>query len=260
MNSTGPGHASVTRQLMTLRDELVHEANASNLNFYVLDVGGLTEGGTKGGMYWLSRLTGGAFLPGNSPMASLQKFDDLSSNFYSLAYRPPHPDDGKYHRITVRLKKPGSYSLQYREGYGAMPLDVRLQRTLASPAAAMLAVQSSMIPLSVTTGSPGSVVRGKTLVPLSVSVPLRNLQFIPGSNGSNAQVDFYVSVFEDGKNVGVEHYTTNAHANGNGPTSEGQLTHSATLRLRSGRQHTVIVAIHDQVSDAVAYSSREITF
>jgi VWFA-related protein len=260
MNSTGPGRASVTRQLITLRDELVHEANAANLNFYVLDVGGLTEGGTKAGMYWLASLTGGAFLPGNSATASLQKFDDLSSNFYSLAYRPPHPDDGKYHRITVRLKKPGSYSLQYREGYGAMPLDVRLERTLASPAAAMLAVQSSTIPLSVTTGSPGSVVRGRTLVPLSVSVPLRNLQFIPGFNGSNAQVDFYVSVFEDGKNVGVERYTTKAHAKGNSPTSEGQLTHSATLRLRSGRQHTVIVAIHDQVSDAVAYSSREITF
>ena len=37
-------------------------------------------------------------------------------------------------------------------------------------------------------------------------------------------------------------------------------THSATLRLRRGRQNTVVVAIHDQVSDAVAYSSRELTF
>jgi VWFA-related protein len=259
MNSTGSGRASVAHQLITLRDELVHEANAANLNFYVLDLAGVTQTGTKAGMYWLSRLTGGAFLPGNSTTASLQRFDDLSSNFYSLAYRPPHPDDGKYHRITVRLKKPGSYSLQYREGYGAVPFDVRLERTLASPASAMLAVQTSTIPLSVTTGSPSNV-RGKTLVPLSVSVPLRSLQFIPGFNGSNAQVDFYVSVFEDGRNVGVQHFTTKAHANGNSPTSEGQLTHSATLRLRSGRQHTVVVAIHDQVSDAVAYSSREITF
>ena len=259
MNSTGPGRASVARQLITLRDELVHEANAANLNFYVLDLAGVTQTGTKAGMYWLSRLTGGAFLPGNSTTASLQTFDDLSSNFYSLAYRPPHPDDGKYHRITVRLKKPGSYSLQYREGYGAVPLEARLERTLASPAAAMLAVQTSTIPLSVTTGSPNSV-RGKTLVPLSVSVPLRNLQFIPGFNGSNAQVEFYVSVFEDGRNLGVQHYTTKAHAKGNSPTSEGVLTHNATLRLRSGRQHTIVVAIHDQVSDAVAYSSREITF
>jgi VWFA-related protein len=259
MSSSGPGRASVARQLITLRDELVQEANAANLNFYVLDLAGITQTGTKAGMYWLSRLTGGAYLPGNSTTASLQKFDDLSSNFYSLAYRPPHPDDGRYHRIKVTLKKPGSFSLQYREGYGAVSFDVRLEQTLASPVAAMLAVQNSAIPLSVTTGSPSSA-KGRTLVPLSVSVPLRNLQFIPGSHGSNAQVDFYVSVFEDGKNVGVEHYTTKAHANGDSPTSAGQLTHSATLRLRNGRQHTVVVAIHDQVSDAVAYSSRELTF
>jgi len=257
--SAGAGHAAAVRQLITLRDALVHDANAANLNFYVLDLSGVATIGTKGGMYWLASLTGGAFLPGNSAMASLQKFDDLSSNFYSLAYRPPHPEDGRYHRIKVSLKKPGSYTLQYREGYGAVPFDVRLERTLTSPAAAMLAVQSSTIPLSVTTGSPSNA-KGRTLVPLSVSVPLRNLQFIPGSNGSNAQVDFYVSVFEDGKNVGVEHYTTKAHAKGDSPTADGQLTHSATLRLRSGRQHTVVVAIHDQVSDAVAYSSRELTF
>ena len=257
--SLGSGHAAAVRQLITIRDALVRDANAANLNFYVLDLAGVTSTGTKGGMYWLASLTGGAFLPGNSTTASLQKFDDLSSNFYSLAYRPPQPDDGRYHTIKVRLKKPGSYTLQYREGYGAVPFEVRLERTLTSPAAAMLAVQSSTIPLSVTTGSPRSA-KGKTLVPLSVSVPLRNLQFIPGSNGANAQVDFYVSVFEDGKNVGIEHYTTKAHANGDSPTSDGQLTHSATLRLRSGRQHTVVVAIHDQVSDAVAYSSREITF
>jgi VWFA-related protein len=257
--SSGSGRAAALRQLITLRDALVHDANAANLNFYVLDLSGVTTTGTKGGMYWLASLTGGAYLPGNSATSSLQKFDDLSSNFYSLAYRPPHPDDGRYHRIKVHLKKPGSYTLQYREGYGAVPFEVRLERTLTSPAASMLAVQSSTIPLSVMTGSPSDA-KGRTLVPLSVSVPLRNLQFIPGANGSNAQVDFYVSVFENGKNVGIEHYTTKAHANGDSPTADGQLTHSATLRLRRGRQHTVVVAIHDQVSDAVAYSSREITF
>lgn len=257
--ASGSGRAAAVRQLITLRDALVHDANAANLNFYVLDLSGITSIGTKGGMFWLASLTGGAYLPGNSAAASLQKFDDLSSNFYSLAYRPQHPDDGRYHRIKVQLKKPGPYTLQYREGYGAVPFEIRLERTLTSPAAAMLAVQTSTIPLSVTTGSPSSA-KGKTLVPLSVSVPLRNLQFIPGSTGSNAQVDFYVSVFENGKNVGIEHYTTKAHANGDSPTSDGQLTHNATLQLRRGRQHTIVVAIHDQVSDAVAYSSREITF
>ena len=94
----------------------------ANLNFYVLDLAGLTSTGVKGGMYWLASLTGGAYLPGNSTTASLQKFDDLSSNFYSLAYKPPNPDDGRYHSIKVRLKKAGSYTLQYREGYGAVPI------------------------------------------------------------------------------------------------------------------------------------------
>jgi VWFA-related protein len=260
LSGSGSGSAAAARQLITLRDSLVHAANDANLNFYILDLSGLTSTGTKGGMYWLARNTGGAFFPGNSTASSLQTFDSLSSNFYSLGYRPPHPDDGRYHRITVRLKKPGTFSLQYREGYGAVPFDVRLEQTLTSPAAAMLAVQSSTtIPLSMSTGQPSSM-RDKTFVPLSVSVPLRNLQFIPDSKGSNAQIDFYVSVFEDGKNIGLERYTTKAHAKGDSSTADGQLTHSGTLRLRRGRQHTIVVAIHDQVSDAVAYSSRELAF
>jgi VWFA-related protein len=256
----GFGPAAAARQLVTLRDELVHEANAANLNFYVLDLSGTTSIGTKGAMYWLASMTGGALLSDNSTTASLQKFEQLSSNFYSMAYRPPHADDGKYHRIVVRLKKPGAYHLQYREGYGAMPLEARLQQTLSSPASAMLASQSSSIAVSMTTGAPSSN-RGRASVPLSVSVPLRSLQFIPAAHGSDAQVDFYVSIFENGKSVGgVQRYTTKAHANDDGNIADGQLTHNAMLHLRSGRRNTVVIAIHDQVSDAVAYSSREISF
>jgi hypothetical protein len=39
-----------------------------------------------------------------------------------MAYRPRHPEDFKYHRITVRLKRAGSYELKYRGGYGSPPI------------------------------------------------------------------------------------------------------------------------------------------
>ncbi|MEA2328126.1 MAG: hypothetical protein QOE68_3085 [Thermoanaerobaculia bacterium] len=121
--ATIPGAGS-SRKMLTFREELVHEANAENLNVYIIDPQGLDQDHVplKRELYWLGRETGGDFLAGNHPEASLRLFDELSSNFYSMAYRPRHPEDFKYHRITVRLKRAGSYELKYRGGYGSPPI------------------------------------------------------------------------------------------------------------------------------------------
>src|SRR5439155_26910893 len=70
-----------------LRNQLIQEANASNVNLYVINVEGLRNKNTNNGMlYWLARETGGRLMPGNDLRESLQIFDTVSSNFYSLAY------------------------------------------------------------------------------------------------------------------------------------------------------------------------------
>src|ERR1019366_219679 len=48
---------------------------------------------------------------------------------YSLGYGPQHAEDGKYHSITVRLKKPGLHAL-HRRGYLDVSPDVQLEQYL----------------------------------------------------------------------------------------------------------------------------------
>jgi VWFA-related protein len=252
----GPGPR---RKLMTLHDEIIHEANASNLNLYIIDPEGLDSKALKPDLYWMGRETGGGFLAGNYPEESLRKFDELTSNFYSLAYRPMHAEDYKYHRITVRLKRSGSYDLRYRDGYGALSVASQLVRSLATPHAATM--QASAFPLTFTTGAPRKAKGGETLLPVFITVPLKNLQFVPARSGNEARVSLFVSVFdEDGKTLGVQSFETRAHAAHDEPTNHGELTHTALIRLTPGTVHTVVVAIHDQITDAVGVVKQRIDF
>jgi VWFA-related protein len=252
----GPGPR---RKLMTLRDEIIHEANASNLNLYIIDPQGLDSKVLKPALYWMGRETGGGFLAGNYPEASLRKFDELTSNFYSLAYRPSHPEDHKYHRITVRLKRSGSYELRYRDGYGALSVESQLVRSLVTPHAATM--QASAFALTFKTGAPRKAKGGETLLPVFITVPLRNLQFVPARSGNEARVSLFVSVFdEDGKTLGVQKFETRAHAAHDEPTNQGELTHTALIRLTPGTVHTVVVAIHDQITDAIGVVKQRIDF
>jgi len=250
--------ASMSRQMMSLRDELIREANASNLNFYIIDPEGLTRPGTAGSLYWMARQTGGTFMGGNYPERSLRQFDELSSNFYSLAFTPQHREDFKYHRINVRLKKSGSYNLQYRDGYGSLPIEAQLERTLATPNASTM--QTSSIPLSVTPGQPRPS-DGRILLPVAITVPLKNLQFVPSRHGSDARVNLFVSVFDaNGRNLGVQRFITSAYARRDETTDHGDLIQNATLRLRKGTAHTIVVAVHDQVTDSVGVAKQRIEF
>jgi VWFA-related protein len=250
--------ASLSRQMMSLRDDLIREANNANLNFYIIDPEGLVKAGTSGALYWIANETGGTFMAGNYPERSLRQFDELSSNFYSLAYRPQHPEDFKYHRISVRLKKSGPYKLQYRDGYGSLPIEIQLERTLATPNAATM--QTSVIPMSVTPGQPRAA-NGKLLLPVTISVALKDLQFVPSRWGSDAKVNLFVSVFDaNGHNLGVQRFITSAHAKRGEPTDHGELIQNATLRLKRGTSHTIVVAVHDQVTDSVGVAKQRLEF
>lgn len=248
------------RHFMSLREELVREANAANVNIYTLDVGGNTTITTKPDLLWLASETGGKFLPGSFTDASLEELDELTSNYYALAYRPPHGDDGKYHRITVRMKVPGRYTLQYRNGYGVLPMEVRVEQVLTTPAAAAEAAEHSALPLSVENGPVRLMPNRDAIVPVRVAVPLHALQFLPGSRGSEANIEVWISVFENGRSVGVQRFSTRAHARPADPTDSGEMTHTALVRIRPGTTNTVIVAVRDKATDAVGYVVHDLRF
>jgi VWFA-related protein len=269
--------AGMSAYVVKMRDAIVREANASNVSLYIMNAAGLTapaDASQHGGpiyddalafstsptdlanMYWVAHETGGRLMPGNSPAVSIRQFDEASSQFYSLAYRAPFPDDGRYHRIQVRVKRSGRYELHYRDGYAAIPRDLEIVRALQTPLSAVL--QSSTLAVSATAGDVRQLEKGIE-VPIEARIPLKGLQFTPAGNGWQAYVDVFVSVFDEaGTNLALERFTTIANAPA--AVAEGELIHNATVKLISGKPHTIVIAVRDQTSDAVGLWRQSVHF
>jgi len=248
------GRPDVDRAMAVLRDTITREVNAANVNLYILDPNGPESSGY---MYWLARETGGRFMPSSFPETSMQQFDIASSNFYSLGYHSPHPDDQRYHRIVVRVKNCRSCSINYRDGYATLPRELEIARALRTPLSASL--QGASLPLAATTGSIVSD-RDGAVVPIEVRVPLKELQFVPGDKGDwKAFVDIYVSVFdEDGRNLTLKRFTTTATAPK--ADNDGDLIHNATVAFGIGKPHTIVVAVRDQTNEALGVWQQTVGF
>jgi VWFA-related protein len=115
--------------------DLYEAANRSNVAFYPLDPRGLTmdrsvdRGPTAAEimamvlparefMRVLAAETGGRAILGNDVRASLGQVIRDSRAYYLIAYESPHPDDGKFHKVTVRVRRPRAQVFA-RTGYWA---------------------------------------------------------------------------------------------------------------------------------------------
>ena len=122
-------------------------------------------------------------------------------------------------------------------------------------------MQPSSIPVDLTTGPvKAGDAAGSVLVPLYAQVSAKELQFVPGNDGSIARVDFFLSVFtESGRLVRTFRAVREARAK-NGTENDGNFIESHALRLKKGAPYRVVVAVHDQVSDAVGIRSTTVRF
>ena len=244
----------LTRYLVETRNELIEEANASNVNLYIVNPEGVAAGDPS--MYWIARATGGVLFPGNRVEQSLRRFDTGSSNFYSLGYRPQH-DDGRYHHIAVRMKK-GNYALQYRDGYTNLPEPQQIERTLGSSFGTFM-ISGSAIPVTLAFDQQRNV-EGGVIVTMKTTVPTEKLTFVPSSDGSSSRVDIFVSVFDSaGRNVWSVRLTRDANL-GKNDAPTGTFNEATEVFLSKGKRYRVVVAVRDAVSESVGVAEKLVEF
>ncbi len=143
-----------TQPVEDVRD-LFQAANRTNTAIYPLDPRGLTmaNGRTTSGMIMnglmsdrdametLAAETGGrAIVQKNDLSAALGQVIRDSRAYYLIAYESPHPDDGKFHKVSVRVKRRGA-SVFARTGYWAFKRE-RKHRDGALGAAARVACRA----------------------------------------------------------------------------------------------------------------------
>src|SRR4029077_3467865 len=99
--------------------ELTETANHSNTAIYTVDPAGLTGGGADV-LRTIAESTGAeAFVNTNTPEKALRQVVREASAFYLLGYSSArNPQDGKFHRIAVKVRKPG-IDVHARKGYWA---------------------------------------------------------------------------------------------------------------------------------------------
>jgi hypothetical protein len=249
------------KMIIEARDLLIREANASNVSLYIVNTEGLRTAvdassnqwvpfADDGNTYWLATETGGRYIPGNSVDEALKVFDSTSSNFYSLGYRPTHGDDGRYHRIKVRMRKSG-YNLQYRDGYSSAPLQAQLERALQSQLA--VSTMRSAFPISLLTGQTHKEGR-RVLVPVTVTIPGDAIHYIADATGSFGRFDVYLSIFRsDGRNLLVQRFTLEV------PPAPDPIHYTLPLLLWK-RPYNIVIAVRDLLTDTVGVATRAVDF
>ncbi|HEV3458333.1 MAG TPA: VWA domain-containing protein [Thermoanaerobaculia bacterium] len=197
-------------------DELTAQANANRVTFYTIDAGGLrtyssttAENATAGqGVYidsinisnlqsslqMMAEKTGGTYvINANNVGPQLDKIAEDFNTFYSLGYTPPHVGDGRFHKITVKVKRKG-VTVRCREGYRDKSIESRMSD--GTLAALQFPFQTNPIGLSLEFGHPAARSDGLYLVPISVKIPLGKLTLVPRENSSTAKVRLFIGAID----------------------------------------------------------------
>jgi VWFA-related protein len=123
---------------------LMQSANRANVSFYPVGPGGFSEAYTPlnartRSLQMMADITDGrAILQPASMETGLQRLVDDLSSYYLAGYYSNAKPDGRFHRITVRVKRPG-VQVRARSGYlaaSAAEAAARVTSSVASPDAA----------------------------------------------------------------------------------------------------------------------------
>ncbi len=146
-----------------LRD-LYEAANRANVAIYPLDPRGLSTdrsvdrpptaaeimAGVLPAREFLRALaheTGGRPIFGNDVRGALAQVIQDGSAYYLIAYESPHPDDGRFHRVTVRVKRPRA-TVFARTGYWSLKQGTNSVTATAPVVAVPQAVQAAVAQLA----------------------------------------------------------------------------------------------------------------
>jgi VWFA-related protein len=102
--------------------DLMQEANRANVSFYPIGPGGFSAayaplGGRRRSLELMADITDGQAIVQPAYMETgIRRIVDDLSNYYLVGYYSTAEPDGKFHKITVRVKRPG-VAVRARSGY-----------------------------------------------------------------------------------------------------------------------------------------------
>ena len=187
-----------------------------------------------------------------------KNFDDAivemrrdATHYYSLGYTLPFQEEGKEHKIKVRVKRDG-LKVRHRDGYHEKSSQEQMaEHTLT---ALMFGEGDNPLGVLLELGDEQPRERGQVLVPLTVKLPISRLLLLPQETHHIAQVAIFVGTRDpDGRVSPVQQVPAPLRIpNDRLLTALGQVAaFQVALVMRPG-EHTVVVGVRDELADVQA--------
>jgi len=273
--------SDMKQEMERILNTVVREANAANFKIYVVKAGGQTArapqhdvsnrsaglGGTSRNPFFgagfvrgsdlsdvdsssltLALQTGGQYFTARNVAESLEGIDDELSNFYSLAYKPQGAEDGQYHHIEVKVKRPG-VTVRHREGYVAVSSEQRLEQALRAPLT--VAKDKGDLPVALELGAPERTDDGRPSIALTATMPMSAINTVPRGDARVGRLHIYLTVYdEQGNNVGFHHQVQDLRVPATGLDAAQRFRYTTKVALKKGR-YTVVITIRDDISGEI---------
>lgn len=210
-------------------DSLAAQANAHRVSFYMLDAGGLrpdvfggaeytairsagsrsrinsaAEANHQSTLHYLANRTGGrAIVNRNDIFPVLEEVSETLHTYYSLGYPERQSGDGRYHRIEVKVGRPG-VEVRHRDGYRSRSSKDRMIDRVRT--ALSYTFVDNPLGVEARPGRPVQQDRNEFLVPVQVRIPLENVVLLPRADGkAEARLRLFVAAIDDqGRASGIE--------------------------------------------------------
>jgi VWFA-related protein len=203
--------------------QLIAEANSNRVSFYTIDAAGLrTQSGMGAEQRGASSATpvafavdavrtsnlqdtlismadktgGQAIFNTNDVSEGLKRVTQDLDNYYSLGYRAPSIDRGRYHDISVRLReKNKGWKIRHREGYRDKSIDSQMEDAVNAFFVHGYEVNPLGAILEHGPQTPDN--DGNYSVAIRVSIPIAKVTLVPRPTFHEARLRLYFSAIDD---------------------------------------------------------------
>ncbi len=210
-------------------------------------------------IYMADQTGGQAIINSNRVGPGLAKIGRDFDTYYSLGYAPSHTGDGKYHKITVRLKdERKGIKLRHREGYRDKDLRGRMADKTTSTL--MYGFESNPMAVTLRVGKENLREGGNYVVPVAVMVPIGELELVPRERFHQGRVRLFFSAMdEEGRMSDLQEVPLDIQI----PTDEVEIAvekpylYMVSLEMRRG-SHRLAVGVRDEIGATESFVSRTV--
>jgi hypothetical protein len=267
----------MTRQF----NSLVSNANAQDVSFYTIGVGGLentaltaseigmpqdTMSANIGNQNYLDSLrfmadgTGGAaILNTNDFTEGLGRIAQDFYTYYSLGYTLNQSGLDKVHKIEVEVPEHPEYRLRYRQRFVEKSLESRVQDKVVT--GLMFPLDDNPMQIMVEIGSKGPAGESRWMVPFELSFPLRKVALLPTGDDYVGNVTMFLAARNaegDRSDVVRQNHEIRVKAADYEDAQLKRYTITANLLMEKG-SHNIAVGILDPLTSNASFTTTKVT-